>query len=61
MGTAISVQGLAKRFRQTTALDGVDLDIEEGEVFGRQDVARREHQRASLFEVAMSILPRARA
>ena len=34
MGTAISVRGLAKRFRQTTALDGVDLDVEKGEVFG---------------------------
>ena len=34
MGTAISVRGLAKRFRQTTALDGVDLDVAEGEVFG---------------------------
>ncbi|HSH75713.1 MAG TPA: ATP-binding cassette domain-containing protein, partial [Longimicrobiales bacterium] len=34
MGTAISVQGLAKRFGKTTALDGVDLDVEQGEVFG---------------------------
>ncbi len=34
MSTAISVRGLAKRYRHIIALDGVDLDIEEGEVFG---------------------------
>jgi ABC-2 type transport system ATP-binding protein len=34
MGAAISVQGLAKRYRRTTALESVDLDIEEGEIFG---------------------------
>src|SRR5881275_336458 len=31
---AIHVEGVVKRFRETTALAGVDLDVEEGTVFG---------------------------
>src|SRR6059058_2452925 len=31
---AIHVEGVVKRFRTTTALAGVDLDVEEGTVFG---------------------------
>ena len=31
---AVHVEGLVKRFRSTTALDGVDLDVEEATVFG---------------------------
>src|SRR5436305_356933 len=31
---AIHVEGVVKRFRTTTALAGVDLDVEEGAVFG---------------------------
>src|SRR5436305_14125912 len=31
---AVHVEGLVKRFRETTALAGVDLDVEEGTVFG---------------------------
>jgi ABC-type multidrug transport system ATPase subunit len=32
--SAVHVEGLVKRFRSTTALAGVDLDIEEATVFG---------------------------
>jgi ABC transporter DrrB family efflux protein len=32
--SAVHVEGLVKRFRTTTALAGVDLDVEEGTVFG---------------------------
>src|ERR1700744_6710215 len=31
---AVHVEGLVKRFRTTTALAGVDLDVEEATVFG---------------------------
>ncbi|HTT31746.1 MAG TPA: ATP-binding cassette domain-containing protein [Solirubrobacteraceae bacterium] len=31
---AVHVEGLVKRFKTTTALAGVDLDVEEGTVFG---------------------------
>src|SRR5205807_5823629 len=31
---AVHVEGVVKRFRATTALAGVDLDVEEGTVFG---------------------------
>jgi ABC-2 type transport system ATP-binding protein len=34
MTDAIVVQGLAKRFGETTAVDGVDLTVEEGTVLG---------------------------
>lgn len=34
MGAAISVQGLVKRFGSFAALDGLDLEVEEGEVHG---------------------------
>jgi ABC transporter DrrB family efflux protein len=32
--SAVHVEGVVKRFRTTTALAGVDLDVEEGTVFG---------------------------
>src|ERR1700724_3019969 len=32
--SAVHVEGVVKRFRTTTALAGVDLDVEEGPVFG---------------------------
>ncbi len=32
--SAVHVEGVVKRFRATTALAGVDLDVEEGTVFG---------------------------
>ena len=32
--SAVHVEGVVKRFRETTALAGVDLDVEEGTVFG---------------------------
>ena len=32
--SAVHVEGLIKRFRETTALAGVDLDVDEGTVFG---------------------------
>ncbi len=32
--SAVRVEGVVKRFRATTALAGVDLDVEEGTVFG---------------------------
>ena len=32
--SAVHVDGVVKRFRETTALAGVDLDVEEGTVFG---------------------------
>jgi ABC transporter DrrB family efflux protein len=32
--SAVHVQGVVKRFKTTTALAGVDLDVEEGTVFG---------------------------
>src|SRR6202008_4648577 len=32
--SAVHVEGVVKRFRTTTALAGVDLDIEEATVFG---------------------------
>jgi ABC-2 type transport system ATP-binding protein len=32
--TGISVRGLSKRFGQVRALDGIDLDVERGTVFG---------------------------
>src|SRR6195952_5788713 len=31
---AVHVEGVVKRFRTTTALAGIDLDVEEGTVFG---------------------------
>lgn len=34
MGTAVSIRGLSKRFKDVIALDGVNLDIEKGAVFG---------------------------
>ena len=34
MGAAFSARGLAKRYGAVTALDGVDLDVEEGELVG---------------------------
>ena len=34
MGNAIDVRGLRKRFGQVTALDGVDFEVGEGELFG---------------------------
>ena len=34
MGTVIDVAGLVKRFGTTTALDGLDLTVTQGEVFG---------------------------
>jgi ABC-2 type transport system ATP-binding protein len=34
MEPALSVQGVHKRFGSTTALDGVDLEVRAGEVFG---------------------------
>ena len=34
MTTVVSARALAKRYGDTTALDGIDLDIEQGEVFG---------------------------
>jgi ABC transporter DrrB family efflux protein len=33
-GSAVYVEGVVKRFRSTTALAGVDLDVQEGTVFG---------------------------
>ncbi len=54
MGTAISVRGLAKRFRHTTALDGVDLDVEEGEVFGL--VGPNGAGKTTLLELLASLL-----
>lgn len=33
-GTAIHVVGLTKRYGRTTALDGLDLDVARGEIFG---------------------------
>jgi ABC transporter DrrB family efflux protein len=32
--SAVHVEGVVKRFRETTALAGVDLDVDEGTVFG---------------------------
>lgn len=32
--TAVSARGLVKRFGDLTAVDGIDLDIREGEIFG---------------------------
>ncbi|WP_066370565.1 ABC transporter ATP-binding protein [Herbidospora mongoliensis] len=32
--TAVRVRGLQKRYGKTTAVDGIDLDIQRGEVFG---------------------------
>ena len=32
--SAVHVEGVVKRFRTTTALAGVDLDVEEATVFG---------------------------
>ena len=34
MGTVIDVAGLVKRFGTTTALDGLDLTVTQGEVHG---------------------------
>jgi len=34
MGSAIEVTGLTKHFGEVVALDGVDLAVEEGEIFG---------------------------
>jgi ABC-2 type transport system ATP-binding protein len=34
MAAALAVRGLAKRYGATRALDGVDLDVEEGELVG---------------------------
>jgi ABC-2 type transport system ATP-binding protein len=34
MGAAFSARGLAKRYGPVTALDGVDLDVDEGELVG---------------------------
>lgn len=34
MTTAVSARGLVKRFGDFTAVDGIDLDIREGEIFG---------------------------
>lgn len=34
MSAAIRVQGLVKQFRQVRALDGIDLEIKQGEFFG---------------------------
>jgi len=34
MAAALAVRGLAKRYGQTTALGGVDLDVREGELVG---------------------------
>ncbi len=34
MNTAVSARGLVKRFGDFTAVDGVDLDIRKGEIFG---------------------------
>ena len=34
VGTIIRTQGLTKRFGPLTAVDGLDLDVREGEVFG---------------------------
>src|SRR6202007_383529 len=33
-GSAVHVEGVVKRFGRTTALAGVDLEVEEGTVFG---------------------------
>jgi len=33
-GTAIVVEGLTKRYRDLAALDGIDLEVQEGTVFG---------------------------
>ena len=34
MGTALRTDGLTKRFGRTLAVDGLDLEVREGEVFG---------------------------
>jgi ABC-2 type transport system ATP-binding protein len=34
MASAIEIDGLTKHFGEVTALDGVDLTVEEGEIFG---------------------------
>src|SRR5260370_41138149 len=34
LDSAVHVEGVVKRFRTTTALAGVDLDVEEATVFG---------------------------
>src|SRR5690349_9479227 len=34
MGSAIRVRGLVKRFEDLVAVDGIDLDVSEGECFG---------------------------
>ena len=54
MGTAISARGLAKRYRHTIALDGVDLDVEEGEVFGL--VGPNGAGKTTLLELLASLL-----
>ena len=33
-GPALQVRGLIKRFRQKTAVDGLDLTVQQGEIFG---------------------------
>ena len=40
-GSAVHVEGVVKRFGKTTALAGVDLDVEEGTVFGLLGTERR--------------------
>ena len=34
MRTAIHISGLRKQYSAVTALDGLDLDVAEGEMFG---------------------------
>ena len=34
MGTVVRTEGLSKRYGRAVALDSLDLDIEQGEVFG---------------------------
>ena len=34
MNSPIRTQGLSKRFRRTLVLDGLDLDVPEGSIYG---------------------------
>src|SRR5258708_6181639 len=54
--SAVHVEGVVKRFRTTTALAGVDLDIEEATVFGL--LGRNGAGRPTLVRVLATLLAR---